>query len=762
MRVGDETLPWLAASAWLGALLGSWVGFGAVPAGPVVLVVLLLAGGALIVVRHPSGRSTVALALLVGIVAGGGANLRAGAAVGGPVATAVARAEGVEGLSLLAELELTGDPRSSPHGGWWCLARLVAVEVPGEGAVATGERVVLRGSDDPPAMGARVAVEGLASAVEGDAAAWFARQGAVVQVRAVRTTVRRQPPGWLAATTWLRDRVAMVARARLPVEEASLLSGLVTGDVREQPPVVGDQMTEAGLSHLVAVSGSNVALVVAAVMGLALVGGAGRRAAMAAAFVAIWWFVLLVRAEPSVVRAALMASLVLAAAWVGRRRATLSLLSGAVVVALLVDPLLAGRVGFVLSVAATVGVVVLTPVLVPRLSGPRWFRTGLATTIGAQVAVAPVLLVTGGRIGLSAVLANVVAIPAAAASSMAGAVAAAVAVVAPGPAGLLCGLARPSLAMILWAARTFAGPAGQRVDRVGWVALLVGGVVVVVRRVAGSRRGVATRPGGTGLLRRAVVVVPALLPVVAALLAGAPASPAPGVAQLVALDIGQGDALLVGDPVAGWMLVDGGPDPVELRRGLRRHGVEALAAVVLSHPHADHADGLAGLMGHLPVGAVVVGPLSEDSPLVAEARSAGVEVTVATTGVSWVFGSTTVAVLSPPPGGIAADPNESSLVLRVEVDGGASALLAGDAELIAQTRLLGDPAVVDVDVLKVPHHGGDTNADGFLVATTPEIAVISAGEGNPFGHPHPDVLADLAGVDVRRTDHDGDIVLPLK
>ena len=236
--------------------------------------------------------------------------------------------------------------------------------------------------------------------------------------------------------------------------------------------------------------------------------------------------------------------------------------------------------------------------------------------------------------------------------------------------------------------------------------------------------------------------------------------------MLVALDVGQGDAVLVGDGAAGWMLVDGGPDPAALRQALRRHDVDALRLVVLSHPHDDHQRGLDGLFDDIDVGALVVGPLtpstSEDPDgVVAQAEAAGVPVQLVHEGAGWRFGTTDVQVLSPPAGGIALDANESSVVLGLRVDGGASALLTGDAEAIAQTRLLAAPEVIDVDVLKVPHHGGDTNAEGFLAATTPEVAVISAGEDNPFGHPHPDVLADLAGVDVRRTDLAGDVVVPL-
>jgi competence protein ComEC len=234
---------------------------------------------------------------------------------------------------------------------------------------------------------------------------------------------------------------------------------------------------------------------------------------------------------------------------------------------------------------------------------------------------------------------------------------------------------------------------------------------------------------------------------------------APDQPVLVALDVGQGDAMLVGDPTAGWILIDGGPDPDVLADALRRRRVDRLAAVVATHPHADHTAGLAHPLTAMPVGALLVGPTGrQDGALVAAAGD--VPVLDVAAGDAWAHGDLRLQVLSPPATGLGTDPNDNSLVIRVDVTGGRSVLLTGDAEVVPQLLLTDDP-LIDVDVLKVPHHGGATNHPGFLDATSPQIAVISVGPDNPFGHPHPDVLADLDGVDVRRTDLHGDIALDL-
>lgn len=780
----------LAGTAWLGA----WVGIAlvrggaglALPLTPVlasavaiclaVLLVLLAtrpgsSGPASGTRAHPRARLVGAVAMTA-LVAGVGGAARATAITAGPLAAAVtdpavtALAETDAGVTDDADgrgraVRLTGrvDGDAGQRDGRWQVPVTISeVTVAGQPTVGSSERVLLRtGDDEPPAMGSAVLLRGVATPVPAAAAGWRFTQRIAVEVRSVEVTVVGAPAWWIATTSHLRDRTAEAAARHLPVERSSLLSGLVVGDTSQQPAALADAMRASGLSHLVAVSGSNVALVVGGVVGLLLLLGAGRRPATGVALLATWWFVVLVRAEPSVVRAAVLATLVAGAVLVGRVRHGRHLLASAVLLALLADPLLAVTLGFALSVAATAGVLWLAPPLVARLPGPRPLVVTLGATVGAQVAVAPVLLAVGGQVGLSAVPANLVAIPAAAVASTLGVTAALLAPVSLPAAAVVAGLAGPALGMVTWPAATFAGPTGQAVDRA-----LPALVLVLAAWSAGRWLRAQEDPR---LRRVGRLAGPVVLGLLVLLLRSPPAAPPVLTPQVVVLDVGQGDAVLVGDPSAGWMLVDGGPDPGRLRSALRRHGVDRLAAVVVSHPHDDHDAGLEGLLGHLPVAMVVVGPPAGDpptSPLVAQATAAGVPVHRVHAGMGWRHGTIAVRVVSPPARGIADDANESSVVLRLDADAGGSALLTGDAEVIAQTRLLGDPAIVDVDLLKVPHHGGATNADGFLAATTPTTAVISAGQGNPFGHPHPDVLADLAGVDVRRTDLAGDVTVPLE
>lgn len=753
----------LAVAAWAGAWAGTHLGRGGGVAWR-ALVVTAVAGLAVAWAvrrraravrspRWPDGggphRRTGVLAaamVAVALVAGLGGLLRARSIVAGPLAVLVGAADG--GVAVEVAGRVVGDP-DRHDGRWESPLALATLDVAGVGGQRTGERVLLRGRGAAPAMGEEVTVRGLAAPADEVVAGWLFTRGIAVTVDAADVVVTGPTPWWVARTTDVRTRMAEAAGRRLPTAHASLLTGLVVGDTSGQPEALEDAVRASGLSHLVAVSGSNVALVVGGIGGLVLLLGGGRRSATWLALGGVWWFVVLVRTEPSVVRAATMATLVLGAVLVGRVRDGPHLLASAVLLALLVDPVLAVTTGFLLSVAATAGVLHIAPPLAERWPGPRPVRVTLAATLGAQVAVAPVLLLGGNTVSAASVPANMVAIPAAAVASVLGVAAAVLSTWSVSVAGVVAAVARPALGAVIWSATTFAGPAGRMVDRLlPWaVALVV--LLVVARRVPAVRR-----------------ATPALVPVALALLLLLPRLPtaAPSGPVLVVLDVGQGDALLVGDPTAGWMLVDGGPDPGRLRDGLRDHGVDALAAVVVTHPHDDHDDGLVGLTTHLPIGMAVVGPPAGDppvTPFAEEARAAGIPVHRASDDMAWQHGQMAVRVLSPPSSGIDDDANESSLVLRLDVEGGRSVLLTGDAEVIAQTRLLADPLLLDVDVLKFPHHGGDTNADGFLAATTPEVAVVSAGTGNPFGHPHPDVLADLVGVEVRRTDQDGDVVVPL-
>ncbi|MGH8907140.1 MAG: ComEC/Rec2 family competence protein [Egibacteraceae bacterium] len=506
-------------------------------------------------------------------------------------------------------------------------------------------------------------------------------------------------------------------------------------------------------------SGSNVALVLAGVLGLARLAGAGARQRRWIGLAALCWFALLVRAEPSVLRASVMAALVLLAGMIGRGLDPPYTLAVAVTLLLLTDPALAGQLGFGLSVLATAGVLVLAPPLAGRLPGPRPLRLLVAASLGAQLGVAPLLMRLEGALPLATLPANLIAVPAAGVASVIGAAAALVAQVWTAAGGVVAALAGPPLAVVLWAGQRFAD--GVRLGlRDLVIPAAVGLALAVLARWRERGRGRALR-----LAVAAVAVVAALgmLP----MLRSAEAPPA---LTLTALDVGQGDALLVEAPPGARMLVDGGPDPRLALRHLRARGIRRLDAVVLTHPHADHSGGLPAVLASLPVGVLLVGPaplnrLTEVAPSAVTtyqtAAARHIPIEAVTAGQRFTLGSAGVDVLGPPGDGSLGDQaNENSLILRVSGDGG-SILLTGDAEAVAQTRLLQRPDRLRATVLKVPHHGGSTNAPGFFEAVGAEVAVISVGADNDYGHPAPAVLAALRGAVVRRTDTDGSVSVAL-
>ncbi|CAN5710244.1 ComEC/Rec2 family competence protein [soil metagenome] len=749
----------LLAAVWSGALLGAGVPRSQwwICAAGVSLVMLLAA--ALTGLCHQRagpgqrhGRLVAAAAVAAWTVSGWGAAVRSDAVHHGPLAT-----RATERVAVAAELTAVSDARDAGHGQRWVFARLSLISWGATPAVRSRERVVVRlPSEGLIAFGASYRFNGVAAPLgDSPSAHYYRRLGAVVGLDPISLVQTRAPPRWQRAATQVRTSIARAAHDRLPPERAALLTGLVTGDLTGQSEQVGTDFRTAGLSHLVAVSGSNVAIVAAGTMALALLVGLDRRTGWWISLGLVWWFVVMVRADPSVLRAAVMASLVFAAMLVGRVRSAVHLLSTAGMLVLLGDPMLAGRLGFVLSMAATAGVLLVAPSLQRGLAShtalPRGTRTVLAATCGAQLAVAPILIAGGGAVHPASLPANLVAVPTAAVASMIGAVAAVVSVVSVPFAGVMAWVTSPLLGVILVVARMFASSSGRHVATIatGVVAALV---VVRLRGLLGLSA------------RRAMIGVLAALAVtsVGAGVHRLQAPPGwPDAPMLTVVDVGQGDALLLGDPVGGWMLVDAGPDPVGMASVLADMGITSLSAAVTSHADADHVGGMATVLRALPVGLLIIGPLGDEATAVLSAATAvGTSVRTVSAGDRWRHGTMSIQVLSPPAVGLGLDRNDNSMMLRVDVDGGRSVLLSGDAEELPQTLLLDQP-LIDVDVLKVPHHGGNTNADGFLRATTPDIAVISVGQDNDFGHPHPDVLADLAGVSVRRTDLDGTIQIPL-
>lgn len=520
----------------------------------------------------------------------------------------------------------------------------------------------------------------------------------------------------------IRLRVGRVFGDRGP--PGALLAGFLVGDVSAMTDLDVEALRRAGLSHFVAVSGSNVALFLGAWFLAAgpLAWRPWRRAAVGTLGLAL--FLVVTRWEPSVVRASVMAELLLLGRASGLAITPWAALGGAVVVALLTSAQLGGQVGFQLSVAATAGVLVGS-----RMDVQGWAARALAITLGAQLAVAPLLLVHFGSIPLVAPLTNLVAAPVVAAATVIGA----------------AGVVVP-LEPVLRAAEVCAG--------------LVLGLSRVV--AVGPQLGLVGVVGAAsaGLLWRVVVLRPLLLVAAAAGAALTLLPPGPvGSPTAVFFDVGQGDATLLVGPAGEAILIDAGRDPGQVLIKLRRRGINRLDLVVATHGDLDHIGGLGAVLSTLPVGLLWHPDHQEGSELFSElltlANERGLETQVPRPGWVITIGSWNLQVLSP--ARRYASLNDESIVLLAGTAGG-DVLLTGDIEAVGQSEL----GPVAADILKVPHHGAATTDLGWLERSAAPLAVISVGP-NDFGHPHPDVLATLegAGSEIRRTDLEGDVVIQL-
>lgn len=589
-----------------------------------------------------------------------------------------------------------------------------------------------------------VRTDGPAVLVRGEVSELAAGEPVMVSGR-VRSTVFRMRGGWVSGEVEaeslerlgesanpmmrtgnrIRRRVVDRLGGDFRGSRRGLISGFLIGDVSRIPAPDREALRLAGLSHFVAVSGSNVALFLGAWwIACGPLGWSPRRRAVAG-LVGLGMFVVVTRWEPSVMRAAAMAALLLLGRLRGVVPSAWSALGWAVTGLLAAAPGLADDPGFQLSVAATAGILAGHRIWQGRR--PAWVWTALGATVSAQSAVAPLLLLHFGSVPLFAPLANVLAAPMVATATIFGGLGA----MALPP---LLPVADLAASAVLWIARATAD-----LPQVGpLTGSVMAGVIALVTWLRPLRPLAAL--AGAGVLL--VSVMPS----------HPPAGP-----EVSFLDVGQGDAALLRGSSGEVVLIDGGPDAAVLRSHLRESGVDHIDLLVVSHRHSDHTSGLVGLA--IPVSRMWHPPqLGEDSPLdaiVAERLAAGTVVEQPEPGTVVRLGSFTIEVLGPLRR--YESPNDGSLVVRASA-GGVSVLFAGDVEAVAQAEL----GPVASDVLKVPHQGAATSDLKWLAECDARLAVVSVGP-NDFGHPSPAVLEALeaSGAEVLRTDMEGTIRLRL-
>ena len=596
-------------------------------------------------------------------------------------------------------------------GPWWTAqgrilagADRVPVGVTGSGAGGYGAGDRLRGvmavsTSDTPGEAARVRIRGAPLVVPSHSWAAGIRQ-------AMRSLSGESDPGWL-------------------------LSGMTLGMDEGLSAAAAQDMRTSGLTHLTAVSGANCAILVLLVLWVCGWLHVGRSFRALAAGAALIGFVVVVGPAPSVLRASTMAVLSLIAGIVGGRRAAAHVLQVSAVLLLMADPWLAYSVGFMLSIAATAGLIVMVE------------RGPLAATVAAQIATFPILLAIGASVGIKSVVTNVLVAPLAAVIPVVGLMSLAAQSVA-GAGAPLAAVGRLLTSMVLWVA-TLPLPAG-----LPWIpgaaGVLLAALVTAAVFVLGRRR-----PALTAVLLVGAVSLTVRL---------GDRWPPPDW-WLVACDVGQGDGLVARSD-AGTMVVDAGPDPAAMDGCLSRLGVRSIDLLVLTHFHADHVAGLAGVLHGRSVGQVWMSACDEPPEEFQRASAAlgSVPVSIPGPGSVYQFGDSRMQVVSPQrvirAGSV---PNNSSVAFLLLAPQGRVAFLA-DMESEAQSMAMRS-ADLSADVVKVAHHGSANFDPRLPGAVQPGIALISVGAGNTYGHPAPETLAawQATGSTVFTTMDNGDIAV---
>lgn len=667
-------------------------------------------------------------------------------------------------LDVTAELVVTADPRPlaarGPSGAARSAvdARLMAVRIAGRRTAVSGSVLVLGPSDGWRHVlpGQRVSLDARLSPPLPDNLLT-----ATLSARTDPELIGR-PPWWQRAAGSVRGGLQQAAP--LPALPRGLRPGLVDGDTSQLDPVLAERFRIAGLTHLVAVSGTNCSILIGAVALVLRRARASPRTVAVLGGVVLVGFVVIARPSPSVLRAAVMAAIALAALATGRQRSAVPVLAASVLILLEWQPTLAVDLGFALSVAATAALLLIAPgwaLALRRRHVPAGLAEAVAVAAAAHVVTAPLIVGITGRISLVAIAANLLAEPVVAAATVLGVLAAVLSVMWM-PAAIGCAeLAGWPCRWLVWVAEYFGSLPGACLP---WPSGVAGGALLFVPIGIGSlaaRRALPRVLLGVAITVALVVQIP-----VRAVVVG---WPPPGW-LMVACDVGQGDALVLSAGGHSAVVIDAGPDPVASDRCLHWLGITDIPLLILSHDHLDHVGGIAGVIHDRTVGRVIVSPLDEPasghrmlSDTVAQ-RGLRLEPATVPSHLDVGVGADAVRldVLGPRQSyaGTRSDPNNSSVMLLATVHS-RRILLPGDAEIEAQDDLLVAGIDLHADILKVPHHGSAYSDPAFLEAVHASVAVVSVGRNNDYGHPSPLLLAEMSriGVPTYRTDRDGDIAV---
>ncbi|OGO44009.1 MAG: DNA internalization-related competence protein ComEC/Rec2 [Chloroflexi bacterium RBG_16_58_8] len=597
----------------------------------------------------------------------------------------------------------------------------------------------------------------------------------------VLATGRGLPPlVWIFS---LRARLGQVLGQVLPEPQGAVAQGIVLGIRGNIPADLKADFSRSGTAHLLAISGLHLGIMAGILLGIGL-WLFGRRYYLYVwlALGVIWLYTVITGLTPPVVRGAIMATVFLLAEALGRQRSAMVALTLAAAIMVGISPYILGDASFQMSFLAMAGLVFIFPVLRElgrRAVAARLGEEGglaaaanvaidtLSATLGAVIAVWPVVAYYFGIVSLVGPVATFLALPALPGIIVTGVLAGVVGIVTLAIAQAIGWVAWLFLSYLLLVVGGLGSPAASSVE-VGWMSpvFIWGYYLVLAAAVWFNSRRQRLRglvAGTAGLMKSGAglssgfsrvgrwLVVPLLL--LAVLLFYVAATLPDADLHVSFLNVGEGDAVLI-QRGSRQVLVDGGPSPQAIALGLSRRlpfWDRSIDLLVSTHPHQDHLAGLVEVLRRYRVERVLSPELDYASPMYDEWRRVikekGTETTLARAGQRITLGEGVfIDVLNPPPelmSGTASDIDNNGVVLRVS-DGRVSFILTSDIQREAERALVRERAGIAGTVLKVAHHGSDTSSSpGFLAVVSPRVAVISVGADNRFGHPAPDVVSRL-------------------
>lgn len=610
-----------------------------------------------------------------------------------------------------------------------------------------------------------------------DYARYLLREGVRRRLKAsALTATGERRGGAIGVIDGVRLRAEEALEQGLPPEAAALLRGMVLGGDRGLPEETVENFRVAGLSHILAVSGQNILLIVLLVRAIAMACGAGYRWRIALPVLAIVVYVPLCGAQPSVIRAGVMGLAALAAIAVSRPASRVYALALAAIAMLVWNPRATADIGAQLSFAAVLGIMAFTTpisrLLTERFRAlPGWVAEAFAATVGATLATAPLMAWHFDRVSLVSLVANVLATPLIGVIVWLGSLAAAIGQFSTALGGILNapnGFVLGALIEIAEGSAVVPG-AELSVEQLGreWLVASVGLVVALAaiandwwtlpKRVVGR---ISHRIDGIGA--RSMLVAGLALVIVLATYSSFGAKQIQVRPSVTMLDVGQGDAMLVRGASGCDALVDAGPDPALLGRQLDFFAVDRLDMLLVTHSNADHFAGLAAFDDGFPIPKAILNGggltnLQSHQSMIERLAARGSVVQRPTTGLMWRCGDLSLEVLAPTVTPADGTANDSSAVVELRA-GPITVFAGGDAEgppLLAAARR-------GVDVLKVSHHGSeDPVLVSLLARLRPKVSLIGVGADNTYGHPTPPTIAALttSGSRVYRTDRDGNVTV---